>query len=54
MGGKPAALEKDKSFITYLDVFKVPRKRCVGAESSAALAAGKQGCSTMAHNQLFC
>lgn len=54
MGGKPAALGKDKSFITYLDVFKVPRKHCVGAESSAALAAGKQGCSTMAHNQLFC
>lgn len=54
MGGKPAALWKDKSFITFLHVFKVPHKCCVGAESSAALAAGKQGCSTMAHSQLCC
>lgn len=54
MGEKPAALGKDKSFITFLDVFKVPHKCCVGAESSAALAAGKQGCSTMAHSQLCC
>lgn len=40
--GRLPVLGKDKSFITFLDVLKVPGNHQVGAESSAVIPAGRQ------------
>lgn len=40
--GSQPVLGKDKSFITFLDVLKVPSKHQAGAESSAVIPAGRQ------------